>query len=69
MQSLCRLVLFVRVYVCCARDFSHWCGQALELNGRLIQEDQLPLQQSMEKDYREMCSKLEAMIGPLSEAS
>ncbi|XP_062523379.1 dedicator of cytokinesis protein 9-like [Corticium candelabrum] len=51
------------------RDFSHWCGQALELNGRLIQEDQLPLQQSMEKDYREMCSKLEAMIGPLSEIS
>ncbi|XP_043926200.1 dedicator of cytokinesis protein 10 isoform X3 [Protopterus annectens] len=44
------------------RQFAQVCGQALELNGRLIKQDQLEYQEEMKSHYRDMLSELSAIM-------
>ncbi|KAI5093019.1 dedicator of cytokinesis protein 10 isoform X1 [Silurus meridionalis] len=44
------------------RQFASACGQALEVNERLIKEDQLEYQEEMKAHYREMLNELSAIM-------
>uniref|UniRef100_A0A8D2L4Q1 Dedicator of cytokinesis 10 n=1 Tax=Varanus komodoensis TaxID=61221 RepID=A0A8D2L4Q1_VARKO len=44
------------------RQFAEACGQALEVNERLIKEDQLEYQEEMKSHYRDMLSELSEVM-------
>ncbi|XP_061734542.1 dedicator of cytokinesis protein 10 isoform X2 [Nerophis ophidion] len=44
------------------RQFAEACGQALDVNERLIKEDQLEYQEEMRAHYRDMLSELSAIM-------
>lgn len=44
------------------RQFSEACGQALEVNERLIKEDQLEYQEEMKTHYRDMLTELSGIM-------
>lgn len=44
------------------RQFAEACGQALDVNERLIKEDQLEYQEEMRAHYRNMLSELSAIM-------
>lgn len=50
--------------VLCApcRQFAEACGQALDVNERLIKEDQLEYQEEMRAHYRTMLSELSGIM-------
>lgn len=52
------------IYGMCAprRQFAEACGQALDVNERLIKEDQLEYQEEMRAHYRNMLSELSGVM-------
>lgn len=53
------------IYIECAppcRQFAEACGQALNVNERLIKEDQLEYQEEMRAHYRDMLTELSAVM-------
>lgn len=44
------------------RQFAEACGQALEVNERLIKEDQLEYQEEMKSHYKDMLSELSEVM-------
>lgn len=44
------------------RQFIETCGQALEVNERLIKEDQIEYQEEMKANYREMAKELSEIM-------
>lgn len=52
------------IYRMCApcRQFAEACGQALDVNERLIKEDQLEYQEEMRAHYRNMLSELSGIM-------
>lgn len=44
------------------RQFAEACGQALDVNERLIKEDQLEYQEEMRAHYRNMLSELSGIM-------
>lgn len=44
------------------RQFVEACGQALEVNERLIKEDQIEYQEEMKANYREMAKELSEIM-------
>lgn len=44
------------------RQFVDACGQALEINERLIKEDQIEYQEEMKANYREMAKELSEIM-------
>lgn len=44
------------------RQFSDACGQALNVNERLIKEDQLEYQMEMKAHYKDMLTELSAIM-------
>lgn len=44
------------------RQFAEACGQALDVNERLIKEDQLEYQEEMRAHYRNMLSELSGVM-------
>jgi len=44
------------------RRFAEACGQALDVNERLIKEDQLEYQEEMRTHYRDLLSELSAIM-------
>uniref|UniRef100_A0A8D2L617 Dedicator of cytokinesis 10 n=1 Tax=Varanus komodoensis TaxID=61221 RepID=A0A8D2L617_VARKO len=48
------------------RQFAEACGQALEVNERLIKEDQLEYQEEMKSHYRDMLSELSEVMNEQS---
>lgn len=44
------------------RQFAEACGQALDVNERLIKEDQLEYQEEMRAHYRDLLSELSAVM-------
>lgn len=55
---------FTHIYGMCApcRQFAEACGQALDVNERLIKEDQLEYQEEMRAHYRNMLSELSGVM-------
>lgn len=51
----------MRSFVLC-RQFTEACGQALEVNERLIKEDQLEYQEEMKSHYKNMLSELSEIM-------
>lgn len=50
------------VCVCPCRQFADACGQALDVNERLIKEDQLEYQEEMRAHYKDMLNELSAIM-------
>lgn len=52
------------IYCICApcRQFAEACGQALNVNERLIKEDQLEYQEEMRAHYRDMLTELSGVM-------
>lgn len=48
-------------FVLC-RQFAEACGQALDVNERLIKEDQLEYQEEMRAHYRDMLTELSGIM-------
>lgn len=44
------------------RQFADACGQALDVNERLIKEDQLEYQEEMRAHYRDMLTELSGVM-------
>lgn len=44
------------------RQFAEACGQALDVNERLIKEDQLEYQEEMRAHYRDMLTELSTIM-------
>lgn len=44
------------------RQFAEACGQALDVNERLIKEDQLEYQEEMRAHYKDMLSELSGIM-------
>lgn len=44
------------------RQFAEACGQALDVNERLIKEDQLEYQEEMRAHYRDMLTELSGIM-------
>lgn len=44
------------------RQFVEACGQALEVNERLIKEDQIEYQEEMKANYKEMAKELSEIM-------
>ncbi len=45
------------------REFIAVCGVALDLNGRLIESNQIEYQENMRQNFREMTNKLSDILG------
>lgn len=52
--------LTISVWPC--RQFAEACGQALDVNERLIKEDQLEYQEEMRAHYRDMLTELSTVM-------
>lgn len=53
------------VFICLCdtcRQFAEACGQALDVNERLIKEDQLEYQEEMRAHYRDMLTELSGIM-------
>lgn len=50
------------VWFCVCRQFAEACGHALDVNERLIKEDQFEYQGEMKSHYRDMLSELSAVM-------
>lgn len=48
--------------MCPCRQFAEACGQALDVNERLIKEDQLEYQEEMRAHYRDMLTELSGIM-------
>ena len=49
-------------FCCHKRQFADACGQALDVNERLIKEDQLEYQEELRSHYKDMLSELSAIM-------
>ena len=47
---------------CACRQFAEACGHALDVNERLIKEDQFEYQGEMKSHYKDMLSELSAVM-------
>lgn len=50
------------LWVCACRQFAEACGHALDVNERLIKEDQFEYQGEMKSHYKDMLSELSAVM-------
>lgn len=58
LQNLCHCSL----WFCASRQFAEACGHALDVNERLIKEDQFEYQGEMKSHYKDMLSELSAVM-------
>lgn len=50
------------LWFCAPRQFAEACGHALDVNERLIKEDQFEYQGEMKSHYKDMLSELSAVM-------
>lgn len=55
------LIICTTLFAPC-RQFAEACGQALDVNERLIKEDQLEYQEEMRAHYRDMLTELSGIM-------
>lgn len=61
-SSLSGLSALSQHWVILCRQFAEACGQALDVNERLIKEDQLEYQEEMRAHYRDMLTELSGIM-------
>lgn len=60
--SLLQYLYGCSMWFCVCRQFAEACGHALDVNERLIKEDQFEYQGEMKSHYRDMLSELSAVM-------
>lgn len=60
--SLLQYLYGFSLWFCACRQFADACGHALDVNERLIKEDQFEYQGEMKSHYKDMLSELSAVM-------